>query len=197
MNASEFDPAPFIANTKKILKDNNNVADHFSRCRDDMLRHAEEIINLRESNKSVVPELPYSAIRNNSVSAKDIRQIRQRGCLIVRGVFDKKQAEDWNDELARYLDKNQYYKKAKEKTGLDQYFGNLEDAKPQIFGVYWSRPQVMARQAESMAATKRFLNNLWHIEAPAGPEFDPDHDLSYADRTRRRSPGDNLSLIHI
>ena len=57
--------------------------------------------------------------------------------------------------------------------------------------MYWSRPQVMARQAETMAATKRFLNHLWDTAAPAGPEFDPDHDLSYADRTRRRSPGDN------
>ena len=48
----------------------------------------------------------------------------------------------------------------------------------------------MARQAESMATTKRFLNRLWDISAPAGPEFDPDSDYSYADRTRRRAPGD-------
>jgi len=69
---------------------------------------------------------------------------------------------------------------------MDTYFGDLKDAKPQIYGVYWSKPQVMARQAEAMATTKRFLNGLWDINAPAGPEFDPDFDYAYADRTRRR-----------
>ncbi|MBX2835899.1 MAG: DUF1479 domain-containing protein [Gammaproteobacteria bacterium] len=190
MSDSEFNPAPFILETKKALKDNNNVADHFSKCRDAMLAAAQNIVDLREKNQSVVPELSFSQIEQNAVSSKDIEQIRQRGCAIVRRVFSRSQAEDWNDELGQYLDVNQYYDKAKEKAGLDNYFGDLKDAKPQIFGVYWSRPQVMARQAESMALTKRFLNRLWDINAPAGPEFDPDLDYSYADRTRRRAPGD-------
>ena len=41
-----------------------------------------------------------------------------------------------------------------------------------------------------MAATKRFLNRLYAVDAPSGPEFDPDNDYAYADRTRRREPGD-------
>jgi len=81
MNTTEFDPAPFIANTKKTIKDNNNVAAHFSRCRDNMLRRTQEIIDLRENNKSVVPELAYSTIKNNNVSTEDVNQIRKRGCL--------------------------------------------------------------------------------------------------------------------
>lgn len=190
MNLKEFDPAPFIAAAKKSLKDGNDVAGHFSSCRDAMLRSVQEVLDLRENGNPVVPELSYSSIKNNKVSTKDIKQIRKRGCLIVRGVFEPNQAKDWNVELGQYLDENNYYDKAKEKAGLDDYFGDLKDAKPQIFGVYWSRPQVMARQAESMAVTKRFLNHLWDISAPAGPEFDPDHDYSYADRTRRRAPGD-------
>ena len=190
MSATEYNPAPFIANAKKTLKDNNNVAAHFASCRDIMLNSVQEITDLHAKNNPVVPELAYSTIRDNRVSTEDINQIRKRGCLIVRGVFNRGLAEDWNNELGQYLDDNQYYDKAKEKAGLDNYFGDLKDAKPQIFGVYWSRPQVMARQAESMAVTKRFLNNLWDTSAPAGAEFDPDHDFSYADRTRRRAPGD-------
>jgi hypothetical protein len=190
MDNSAFNPAPFIVETKKALKENNNVAAHFSKCRDEMLKAVQEIVTLRENNRNVVPELSYDSIRDNKVSSEDIKQIRQRGCLIVRGVFARAQAESWNSELGEYLDDNHYYDKAKEKAGLDNYFGDLKDARPQIFGVYWSRPQVMARQAESMAVTKRFLNRLWDISAPAGPEFDPDLDYSYADRTRRRAPGD-------
>ena len=48
----------------------------------------------------------------------------------------------------------------------------------------------MARQAESMATTKRFLNRLYNISGPMGPEFDPENDFAYADRIRRRQPGD-------
>lgn len=190
MDNSAFDPAPFIVETKKALKENNNVAAHFSKCRDEMLKAVQDIVTMRENNRNVVPELSYDSIRNNKVSSEDIKQIRQRGCLIVRGVFAREQAESWNCELGEYLDDNHYYDKAKEKAGLDNYFGDLKDARPQIFGVYWSRPQVLARQAESMAVTKRFLNRLWDISAPAGAEFDPDLDYSYADRTRRRAPGD-------
>ena len=190
MSTSEFNPAEFIAYSKNSIKAGNNVAAHFATCRDAMLKEVQDIIDTREKNNAVVPELSYSAIKNGKVSDADIAQIRQRGCLIVRGVFDREQAEDWNDELGQYLDENQYYDRAKEKAGLDNYFGDLKDAKPQIFGVYWSQPQVMARQAESMALTKRFLNNLWDTAAPAGAEFDPNLDYSYADRTRRRAPGD-------
>ena len=89
MSSIEFDPAPFIASAKKALKDNNNVAAHFSQCRDNMLRQAQEVIDLRENNQSVVPELAYSAIHNNKASNEDINQIRKRGCVIVRGVFKK------------------------------------------------------------------------------------------------------------
>lgn len=190
MQNTEFDPSKFIADAKNRIKDNNDVAKHFAACTDVMKASVEEVLNLQARGETVVPELSFSAIRDGSVSEEDINAIRKRGCVIVRNVFERQQAEDWNAELGEYLDENNYYTKAEEKAGLDNYFGDLKDAKPQIFGVYWSKPQVMARQAESMAATKRFLNNLWAIQAPAGEEFDPNLDLSYADRTRRRAPGD-------
>lgn len=190
MTDTEHDPSGFIAETKKSLNSAGNVAKHFDACRDEMLHAVQQITDLTEKGVPVVPELSYAAIKNNKVSTEDIKTIRQRGCLIVRGVFQRQQAEDWNNELGAYLAENNYYDKAREKAGMDTYFGDLKDAQPQIFGVYWSRPQVMVRQAESMAVTKRFLNRLWDVEAPAGPEFDPDFDYSYADRTRRRAPGD-------
>ncbi len=190
MQNSEFDPGKFIADAKRRIKDNNDVAKHFAACTDAMKASVEEVQAQHARGEAVVPELSFSAIRDGKVSAEDINRIRKRGCVIVRNVFERKQAEDWNNELGEYLDSNDYYRKAEEKAGLDNYFGDLKDAKPQIFGVYWSKPQVMARQAESMAATKRFLNNLWAIDAPAGEEFDPNLDYSYADRTRRRAPGD-------
>jgi hypothetical protein len=108
----------------------------------------------------------------------------------VRGVYPRSRAEAWNDELGRYIEENDYLAKAEKKRGLDQYFSQLDAAKPQIFGIYWSKPQVMARQGAEIAQVKRFLNRLWDVDGPEGQEFDPDNDYTYADRTRRRRPGD-------
>lgn len=179
-----------IAQIKNELVGNVNVDKAFASVTDAMRREAETVASAFDAGKSVVPEIDYASIDKGLVSKQAIDQIRQRGCVVIRGVYPETQANEWNQEMGEYLSANNYHNKAKEKAHLDNYFGDLADAEPQIFGVYWSKPQVMARQGESMAATKRFLNKLWDVSNPVGDEFDPNHDFAYADRTRRRSPGD-------
>ena len=190
MADTDVDISPFIADAKRELTSGTDVVKNFARVRDSMRHAVDKVVEAQAKHGSVVPEISYTSLRDNSVSTSDIAAIRERGCVIVRKVFSEAQANDWNAELGEYLDSNNYIERSKEKAGLDNYFGDLKDARPQIFGVYWSRPQVLARQAETMATTKRFLNHLWDTSAPAGPEFDPDLDYAYADRTRRRAPGD-------
>lgn len=190
MADDNFNVSSFIAESKRAIKAGNDVGKHFSKARDLVRREVDDVVNKHAHSGKLIPELSFEKVRDNKVSGKELQEIRKHGCVIIRDLFAEKIANDWNTELGEYLDNNNYYERAKEKAGLDDYFGDLKDAKPQIFGVYWSRPQVMARQAESMAITKRFLNNLWDVSAPAGPEFDADFDYSYADRTRRRAPGD-------
>jgi hypothetical protein len=40
-----------------------------------------------------------------------------------------------------------------------------------------------------MVATRRFLNSLWTHESEGATWFDPDLDIAYPDRLRRRAPG--------
>lgn len=180
----------YIRQTKVSLLAGMDIDKAFSSVTDAMRRRVDEIDNLSANKQSVVPEVSWTDINNEVVSSQTIEQIRQCGCVVIRNVFSQNQAREWNEEMGNYLDQNDYASRAAAKGSMDNYFGDLASAKPQIFGIYWSRPQVMARQAESMAVTKRFLNNLWRVEGPMGDEFDPNHDLSYADRTRRRAPGD-------
>lgn len=180
----------FITQTKQDLFARGYREKHFKNIREAVIREVEMVVNQYANTQKVIPEVSYAAIKANSVSKEQIRSIRQRGSVIIRQVFPRSQADEWNTELGEYLDSNRYIECSREKVGLDHYFGDLADAQPQIYGVYWSRPQVLARQSESMAATKRFLNSLWDTDAPAGPEFDANRDFSYADRTRRRAPGD-------
>ncbi|MEP4198539.1 MAG: YbiU family protein [Aliishimia sp.] len=180
----------YIRQTKTHLRGLTDQKANFARIRDDICREVELVRETAEQGKNVIPEIDYASIADGRVSDAQRAAILRRGCVVIRGVFPKSQVNEWNDEIGQYISDNSYLSKAKEKAGLDKYFSQLDDATPQIYGLYWSRPQVMARQAESMAATKRFLNRLWDVAGPMGQEFDPDFDYAYADRTRRREPGD-------
>lgn len=186
----EFDVKPFIRKAKWELSCISDVKASFENCRDAMLREIDIIRTEVDAGRSIIPEVSYTDVAAGTVDNETQNSVRRRGCVIVRGVFDPVEVNEWNDEIGAYIERNSYFAKAKEKAGLDKYFSALEDATPQIFGLYWSRPQIKARQAESMAKTKRFLNRLYDVSAPMGPEFDPDNDFVYADRTRRRQPGD-------
>lgn len=180
----------YITTTKQRLRSQQNVAAAFQDVRDHLCRDVDAISKRAATGQSTIPELSYAHIRDGKVSDTLRNSIRQSGAAIIRGVFPRQQAEDWNAELGAYIEDNDYITKAKEKAGLDTYFSSLDAGSPQIFGLYWSKPQVLARQAESMATTKQFLNRLWNVSGPMGDEFDPDQDYAYADRTRRRRPGD-------
>jgi hypothetical protein len=158
----------------------------FEDVRDHVRRRADAIQADSAAGRSVIPEIDYSDIRDGTVSEAAREAIRARGCAVVRGVFPESQARAWFDELGDYLEANRYEEREVEKRSLDKYFSQLKAGKPQIFNVYWSKPQVMARQDPKLADTRAFLDRLWRYDGV----FDPDRQCAYADRARRRQPGD-------
>jgi hypothetical protein len=158
----------------------------FGEVTDHVKREADRIQADAAAGRQVVPEVPYADIRDGKVSEATKAAIRRTGCAVVRGVYPETMASDWFAEVGAYLDDNRYEEKEIEKRSLDKYFSALKAGKPQIFNVYWSKPQVNARQGESLAATRAFLDRLWKYEGV----FDPDLQCTYADRVRRRQPGD-------
>ncbi|WP_158784214.1 DUF1479 domain-containing protein [Pantoea sp. BAV 3049] len=134
-----------------------------------------------------VPQLQAEDILHNRVTTQQKAQILQRGCCTVHGVFPQEQASAWNNEIGRYLENNNFVERLKH-AAEDNYFGDLKQGKPQIYGIYWSQPQVEARQHQRMQAVQVFLNSLWQTESNGKQHFDPNRIVSYADRTRRRPP---------
>jgi hypothetical protein len=152
---------------------------------------AGEVAAVRAEGAGAIPQIDYREILAGAVSAAQQDRIRRRGCVVIRGVYDRDQAASWNEAIGRYIEENDYLTRAREKMGLDQYFSALASGRPQIYGLYWSQPQMAARQHENMDRTRRFLNRLWNAARADGtPEFDPDRQCNYADRLRRREPGD-------
>ncbi len=158
----------------------------YGEVRDYVRRAADTVQAGLAAGRPVVPELAYRDIRGNTVPEAVREAIRSTGCAVVRGVFPVGVATGWFAQLGEYLEANHYEEREVEKRSLDKYFSALKAGKPQIFNVYWSRPQVMARQDPRLAETRAFLDRLWKYEGV----FNPDRQCTYADRVRRRQPGD-------
>ncbi|RZO30594.1 MAG: DUF1479 domain-containing protein [SAR116 cluster bacterium] len=145
----------------------------------------------RDAGISPVPECDFADIAAGVVTDEITGKIKQRGAVILRNTFDRDRVESWNDSLMEYVARNDYFEKQKSKGGMDQYFANLASSRPQIFGLYWSPPQMEARTSSELAAARRWLNRMWAFSSDNGVEFDPDRECLYADRLRQREPGDD------
>ncbi|MEX3977822.1 DUF1479 domain-containing protein [Paraburkholderia sp. EG287A] len=153
-----------------------------------MHEEAHRIAQLRDRGEPVIPEIAFADIVGNRVSAEQIARVKARGACVIRKVFDRSLVEQWDNEIADYVERNDLDRKLLHRAE-DKYFGQLASSKPQIYGVYWSKPQVLARQSPELTQARVFLNRLWRTESEGRVHFDPDHVPVYADRLRRRPPG--------
>jgi hypothetical protein len=178
-----------IRSSKQALREAlPNHAEVFRQVEAEMRWRVDTIVKERENGEAVVPIVHYSDVLAGAVPADLIAKIKDRGACVVRRTFAPEQAQAWDKEIARYVDENGLDAKLAN-AAEDKYFGMLASAKPQIYGIYWSRPQVEARQAESLTKVRIFLNRLWKAESEGQRHFNPDETPAYADRIRRRPPG--------
>lgn len=178
----------------KLRRELPDYAGVFQDIETDMRRQVEAIIDDREAGRPVIPVIQYAEIAAGSVRPELSAMVRTRGACVIRNVFDPAQARAWDDEIAAYVEENGLDERLAN-AAEDKYFGTLQASKPQIYGIYWSRPQVQARQAEALTRARVFLNNLWRSESEGRRHFDPEQVPVYADRIRRRPPaGASLGL---
>src|SRR6202046_5316200 len=178
-----------VRETKKSLRAAlPGYAEAFRKVETEIRSRVDAIVKEREPGQAVVPIVHYSDIAAGSVRAEMLTTIKQRRACVIRETFAPSQANAWNDEVTTYVEKNGLDSKLAN-AAEDKYFGTLASAKPQIYGIYWSRPQVQARQSESLTRVRVFMNNLWKAESEGQRHFDPNEVPAYADRIRRRPPG--------
>jgi hypothetical protein len=166
-----------------------NVEETFTEVVNDLRRDVDEILDVRDRGHAVIPSVDFREVQAGTVSGSLLTEIRRRGAVVIRRVFSQEQAAAWNGEIGDYLARNRYQERPAE-ASVDRYFSTLASGRPQIFGIYWSKPQVAARQHPALAEARAFLNRLWRYESEGAWHFDPDRECTYADRIRRREPGD-------
>ena len=137
---------------KKLKEKSNNYVQNFKNIERYIKEEIEEIEKLKNSSKSIIPEIYYSDLKNDFLEVK--KNIHKRGCVIIRDVFEDDRINTLNKELETYIESNGYYEDQKKKGGLDKYFSDLKSGKPQIYGLYWSKTQIEIRHSDEMSNIK-------------------------------------------
>jgi hypothetical protein len=178
-----------IRSVKKSIREGlPNYKEAFQEVEAEMRKRVDAIVKEREAGEDVIPTVHYADVQAGAVAPEKIAKIKERGACVVRQTFPVAQATAWDEEIATYVDDNGLTAKLAN-AAVDNYFGDLASAKPQIYGIYWSRPQVQARQSESLTRVRVFLNKLWKADSEGKQHFNPNETPAYADRIRRRPPG--------
>jgi hypothetical protein len=152
-------------------------------------RISAEVANIQAAKgrgETVWPVIDYADIAAGSVPPEALEKLRRRGCLFVRGHFEREQALGWDRDIVDYVENNRFFETYRGPG--DDFFGSV-GSKPEIYPVYWSRAQMQARQSDRMATVQAFLNRQWTSQSDGVQWFDPERDSLYTDRIRRRPPG--------
>jgi hypothetical protein len=170
----------------RIEASGRTVAEVFAVVEERVAARVAEIQAEKARGETVWPVIDYADIENGTVSAEQLAKLHRRGCLVVRGHFDRAQALAWDSDIVDYVEKNRFFENYAGPG--DDFFGSV-GSKPEIYPIYWSKPQMQARQSDRMARVQAFLNRQWRSESDGGQWFDPNRDSLYPDRIRRRPPG--------
>ncbi|KAF2450823.1 DUF1479-domain-containing protein [Karstenula rhodostoma CBS 690.94] len=174
LSGQQFTPlAPEYADLKaRLIKGNEEaVRESWER----LLNHLrEEIPLIVEKGSKIIPEIDFRDI--DDAPADFSSELRKRGVAVVRGVVSEEEALGWKESLREYIRANPQTKAFPAET-------------PQVFELYWSRAQLLARGHPNMLKAQSFLMSYWHATNPHTP-ISTRHPISYADRLRMRLPGD-------
>ena len=79
-------------------------------------RQIDEQITQLKTEAQPIPELSFADVQAGSIPQDAVSRIKQRGCVIIRGVFKPEQVDDWNTSLMRYVEDNNYFEKQRGKS---------------------------------------------------------------------------------
>ena len=97
----------------ELRNHSKNYKENFAKIEKFIATEIQEILNLKKNNKSIIPEISINEI--DQKKTKVIEDIKRRGCVIIRDVFDDKFIENLNFQLEKYIDENNYYEDQRRK----------------------------------------------------------------------------------
>ena len=102
-----------IVEKNKLRKKSKDFIQNFKKIENYIKKEIDEIHNLKNSSKSIIPEISFNQLQNNN--DEKIKEINKRGCVIIRNVFDEKIVGEWNNSLEEYIYKNNFFEDQKKR----------------------------------------------------------------------------------
>ena len=104
-----------ISEKIKLRKKSKNFVNNFKKIEKYIQK---EVTIIKESKDTIIPEIEFEDISiKNQTMIKD--KVFNRGCVIIRNVFDKKKVKKLNEDLDKYVLENNYFEDQKKKIGID------------------------------------------------------------------------------
>lgn len=159
---------------QQIIKDTDQqkVIESYDRLVQALDREADFIARI---GSSAVPEIQFSDVVANGGKLPEhaAELIRERGCVILRGVVSEEQATKWETELRKY-------------THRHSAVGGFPADNPQNWNLWWTPPQVQIRSHPEILKAMSAISELWHVSPET--ELDLESQVVYPDRFRIRYP---------
>ena len=137
------------ADIKQQIGIDKNEADiFFNKIKRQLKKQIEKV---KERSNEIIPETTFRRLINNNghLSESNIRKVQKHGILIVRNTIPQKETLNMMSDILDYMDKNYMYQA-----------NNFSHTAHEVF---WSKPQMEARQHPNMIKIqKALLEDLWH-----------------------------------
>ncbi|KAH7327693.1 hypothetical protein B0J17DRAFT_620383 [Rhizoctonia solani] len=170
---------PRFSQLKKDLLPTTEARDRLVTSWIDLLGALREgVAELQAKGNEAIPEVSYAEIERGGKSWQD--EVRKRGSVVVRDVVEDVEALGWKQQVREYVKENPQVK------------GFPADNK-QIFELYWSLPQILARSHPNLLQTTQAILSLFKAEHE--DQVSLSTPLSYTDRLRIRLPGDTTFAL--
>ncbi|KAI1419908.1 hypothetical protein F5Y12DRAFT_788682 [Xylaria sp. FL1777] len=129
---------------------------------------------LAKEGSKVIPSLAFSSLEEDLARLRS--DIKKRGVAVIRGVIPENEARAYKNEIEEYVRQNPSTKA-------------FPQDDPQVYELYWSKPQIQARAHPNLLQVQSKLMKFWQSSAPESA-ISLSQTLTYADRLRIRQPGD-------
>ena len=96
-----------IQNSKEILRLKSKDYDKNFKNIENYIKNEVKIIETEnKKGNSIIPQIYFKDLDTNSDDI--INKIMNRGCVIIRNVFEEKKMNHWNTQLENYINENNY-----------------------------------------------------------------------------------------
>lgn len=146
-----------------------------------------ETAKIIDKGTPIIPSVKWEDIvANNYILPEDVaKEFREVGTIMIKGVVDKDQIDDWYNELVNFC------KDHPESAGYT--FPNPTS----WYNIFWTKPESEARFHPNIQKLFKAVSKMFYV-SDKNSLIDMDTQLVYGDRIRMRQPGATATLsLHL